>query len=148
MQIYVMIHTLTGSSVTGILHFMSQTPIAWWSKKQATAETATYSSELVTAETGVEQFIDVRTIGRDLGVPILDPSQMLRDNKSVINSSTRFHSKLHKRYNVLSFHRVRESIEADICRFHHVRSENNPADILSKYLSYNCVSKLIRPILA
>ena len=138
---------LTGRSVTGILHFINQTPIAWWSKKQATAETATYSSEFVAARTCVDQIIDLRTTLRYLGVPVLDPSQMFGDNESVVNSSMKFHSKLHKRHNVLSFHRVRKSIAADICRFHHVRSEDNPADILSKHWSYNCVWKLMRPIL-
>ena len=34
---------LTGRSVTGILHFINQTLIAWWSKKQVIAETATHS---------------------------------------------------------------------------------------------------------
>jgi Reverse transcriptase (RNA-dependent DNA polymerase) len=35
----------TGRSVTGILHLMNKTPIEWYSKKQATVETATYGSE-------------------------------------------------------------------------------------------------------
>ena len=29
---------LIGRAVTGILHFLTQTPISWWSKKQATAK--------------------------------------------------------------------------------------------------------------
>ena len=33
---------LTGRSLTGILHFLNQTPSAWFSKRQATVETATY----------------------------------------------------------------------------------------------------------
>ena len=72
---------------------------------------------------------------------------MFGDNESVVNSSMKFHSKLHKRHNVLSFHRVRESIAADIFRFHHMRSEDNPADTLSKHWSYNYAWKLMRPIL-
>ena len=44
---------LTGHSVTGILHFINRTPIAWWSKKQVTAEKATHSSEFVAARTCV-----------------------------------------------------------------------------------------------
>ena len=35
---------LTGRSVTGILTFINKTPINWFSKKQATVETATYGS--------------------------------------------------------------------------------------------------------
>ena len=59
----------------------------------------------------------------------------------------KFHSKLHKRHKALSFRRVQESIAADFIRFHHVRSEDNPADILNKHWSYNCVWKLMRSIL-
>ena len=35
---------LTGKSVTAILHFVNKTPVDWYSKKQATVETATYES--------------------------------------------------------------------------------------------------------
>jgi hypothetical protein len=39
----------TGRSVTGILHLVNTTPIEWYSKKQATMETAPYGSESVAA---------------------------------------------------------------------------------------------------
>ena len=32
----------TGKSLTGFLHFVNKTPVDWYSKKQATVETATY----------------------------------------------------------------------------------------------------------
>ena len=37
---------LDGKAITGILHFVNQTPFDWYSKKQATAETATYGAEV------------------------------------------------------------------------------------------------------
>ena len=40
---------VTGRAVTGILHLLNQTPIDWFSKRQATVETATYRSEFVAA---------------------------------------------------------------------------------------------------
>jgi hypothetical protein len=46
-----------GRSVTGILHLMNKTPIEWYSKKQATVETATYGSEFVAARVCTEQII-------------------------------------------------------------------------------------------
>ena len=49
-----------GCSVTGILHLVNQTPIEWYSKKQATVETATYGSEFIAARTCMEQLIDLR----------------------------------------------------------------------------------------
>jgi hypothetical protein len=51
---------ITGRSVTGILHLVNKTPIDWYSKKQATVETATYGSEYVAARTCVVQVMDLR----------------------------------------------------------------------------------------
>jgi hypothetical protein len=50
---------VTGHSITGILHFVNKMPIDWYSKKQATVETATYGSEFVAASTCVEQVIEL-----------------------------------------------------------------------------------------
>ena len=99
---------VTGRSVTGILDFVNQTPIDWYSKKQATVETATYGSEFVAARTCVERDIDLRTLLRYLGVPIHQKAYMFGDNDSVVNSSMTPHAKLHKRHNALSFHQVRK----------------------------------------
>eukprot|EP00956_Cyclotella_meneghiniana_P040678 scaffold202305_cov20-Cyclotella_meneghiniana.AAC.1 len=60
--------------MTGILHLLNKTPVEWFSKKQATVEVATYSSEMVAARTCVEQIIDLRNTLRYLGVPIRDKS--------------------------------------------------------------------------
>jgi hypothetical protein len=88
---------ITGRSVTGILHLVNKTPIGWYSKKQATVETATYGSEYVAARTCVEQVMDLRLTLRYLGVPIhTSRSYMFGDNKTVVESSIRPHAKLHK----------------------------------------------------
>jgi hypothetical protein len=52
---------ITGRAVTGIIHFMNQTPIECYSKKQATVETATYGAEFVAARVAVDQIIDLQT---------------------------------------------------------------------------------------
>ena len=61
---------VTGTSVTAYLHFCNQTPTDWYSKKQATVETATYGSEFVAAKTATEQIMDLRYTLRYLDVPI------------------------------------------------------------------------------
>ena len=127
---------ISGRSVSGILHFLNKTPIDWFSKLQATVETATYGSEFVAARTCTDQVIDLRNTLRYLGVPVDPTSMMFGDNESVVNSSTIPHSKLHKRHNALSYHRTREAIAAGIIRFVFIRSEDNPADILSKHWDY------------
>jgi hypothetical protein len=74
--------------------------------KQATVETASYESDFFAARTWVEQIIDLRNTLRYLVVPICSKSYMFDDDKSVVNSSTKVHAKLHKWYTMLSFHCV------------------------------------------
>jgi hypothetical protein len=138
-------NVLTGRSVTGILHLINGTPIDWYSKKQATVETATYGSEFVATRTCVEQIIDLRHTLRYLGVPVIQMSQMFGDNKTVVDSATKIHAKLHKRHTALSFHRVREAIAAGFIGFHHIPGSRNPADVLSKHWSYASVWSILQP---
>ena len=138
---------ITGRFVTGILHFVDQTPIEWYSKKQATVETATYASEFIASRICVEQAIDFRTTLRYLGVPIREKSYMFGDNKSVVDSSATPHAKLHKRHTALSFHHVREAIASKYLAFYHISGEDNPADVLSKYWGHGQVWKLLQPLL-
>ena len=71
----------TGKAVTAVLHFLNQTPIDAYTKRQSTVETATYGSEFVAARTAVDQIIDICTTLRYLGVPIRDKSYMFGDNR-------------------------------------------------------------------
>ena len=138
----------TGRSVTGILHFLNKTPIDWYSKKQATVETATYGSEFVAARTCVEQIIDLRLTLRYLGVPIRDRSMMFGDNESVVKSSTIPQGKLHKRHTALSFHCVREAVAAKMIAYHFLSGKENPADCVSKNWTHAAVYDMaIKPIL-
>ena len=50
----------TGKSLTGCFHFVTKTPLDWYSKKQATVETATYGSEFVAGKPATEQIMDIR----------------------------------------------------------------------------------------
>lgn len=84
---------------------------------------------------------------RYLGVEVKGSTMMFGDNESVVNSSSIPHARLHKRHNALSFHRVREGIAAGIAKFHHVKSGDNPADILSKQWGHKQAWPLIQPLL-
>jgi hypothetical protein len=123
----------TGKSVTGILHLNNKTLLDWYSKKQATVETATYGSEFVAARICVEQIINLRSTLRYLGIPVREKNYMFGGNKSVVDSSMGLHAKLHKRHTMLSFHRVREAISSGIVGFYFIPGEIKPADLLSKH---------------
>ena len=60
----------TRKSLTGCLCFVNKTPVDWYSKKQATVETATYGSEFGAAKTATEQIMDIRQTLRYLDAPI------------------------------------------------------------------------------
>ena len=133
-----LLHCLaTGGSLTACLHFCNPTPTDWYSKKQATVETATYGSVFVAANTATEQIMALRYTLRYLGVPIKSKSYMFDNNRSVVTSATLPHSTLSKRHNILAFHRVREAIAAKIMDFHWIQSEYNLSDMLSKHWDHN-----------
>ena len=137
----------TGKAVTAALHFLNQTPIDAYTKRQSTVETATYGSEFVAARTAVDQIIDIRTTLRYLGVPVRDKSYMFGDNKSVVTSSTIPNSTISKRHHLSSYHRVREAIAAKFISFHWKDGKSNPADILSKHWEFATVWPMLKPIL-
>ena len=97
---------------------LNTTPIDWYSKKQATVETATYGSEFVAACICIEQIIDLRTTLQYLGVPIREQSYMFGNNESVVNSSSIPHAKLHKGHNVLLFHCISEAVASKYVGFY------------------------------
>ena len=138
---------ITGRSVTGILHLINKTPFDWYSIKQATVETATYGSEFTAAQIAVDQIITNKNILQYLGVPIKEKAYMFGDNKSVVDSSSIPHSKLHKRHNFLSFHRVREAIAAKIVTVNFIPGSINPADLLSKHWGHQQVKVVLKTLL-
>jgi hypothetical protein len=138
---------ITGRSMTGILHFLNQTPIDWFSKKQSTVEVATYGSEMSAARTSTEQIVDLRNTLRYLGVPVRDKSYLFRDNETVIKGATQPHAKLHKRHNMLSFHFVWEAISRGFIFFTHIPGSENPSDILSKHWGYSDIWTTLKAIL-
>ena len=139
-------YIVTGKSVTAVLYFINTTPTDWFSKRQATVETATYGSEFVAAKTAIEQIMDLRNTLRYLGVSIMTKTYMFGNNRSVVMSSTIPQSILNKRHNMLSYHRVREAITAKILEFHWCSSDQKRSDILSKHWDHAKVKDTMREL--
>lgn len=135
---------ITGRSVSGILHMFNKTPIEWFCKRQNQVETATYGSEFMAMRIGTEQIMELRYMLRMLGVPVTGPSWIFGDNKSVVINSTVPSSTLKKRWNALSYHRVREAVAAGIVNVIHMPGDDNPADILTKFLSHRKAYQLVK----
>ena len=137
----------TGRAVTGVLHFVNQTPIDWFSKKQPTVETATYGSEFVAAKQATQQIMGLRTFLRYLGVRVQGPTNLFGDNGSVVTSGSLPHSPLRKRHHALAYHYTREAVASSAVAFRFIPGDINPADILSKHWAYSAVWPFLQPIL-
>ena len=81
-------------------------------------ETATFGSESSAARTATEQIIDLRTTLRYLGVPISESSYLFGDNKTVVDSGSLPHAKLHKRHTMLS-----DKISTSLVECEHVKAK-------------------------
>jgi hypothetical protein len=119
----------------------------WYTKKQATVETATYGAEFVAARVAKEQIAALRLDLRYLGVPVKGAARLFGDNESVVKSGSIPHSKLNKRHQALSYHSVREAIASGMLSFSHIPGSLNPSDILSKHWGYQQVWPTLKPIL-
>ena len=133
----------TGKSSTGCLHLVNKTATDWYSKRQATVETAIYGSEFVASKTASKQIIDLRLTLRYRGIPVKSKSYLFGDNRSVITSATFPPSTLSKRHTILAFHRVREAIATKLLAYYWIQTQYNLSDMLSKPQDHPTVFPMI-----
>ena len=138
---------VTGRSLTGILHFVNQCPVDWFSKKQNTMECATFGSEFVAARIAIDQLIDLKYTLWMFGAPLDGLGWMFGDNESVITNSTIPSSTLKKLHNALSYHRIRKACAAGVMWFIHTPGKTNVADVLTKYLPWCDMKDKLGPVL-
>jgi hypothetical protein len=123
---------VTRRSVTGIILFINNTPIKWYSKRQNTVETSTYGAELVALRIAVEIIMEFRYKLRMMGISIEGVSQVFCDNRSVVLSTTLPSNMLKKKHNAIAYHWIREAVAARIVDICCIAGTENIADILTK----------------
>ena len=124
----------TRRSVSGIILYVNDNPIKWYSKRQNTIETSTYGAELVAMRIAVEFIMEFRYKLRMMGMPLHGPSLLFCDNKGVVLNTTLPSSTLKKKHNAIAYHRVREAVAAKVIQIHHIDGKENVADLLTKAL--------------
>lgn len=127
-------NVVTRRSHTGIIMFLNMAPIYWYSKRQNTVESSTFSSEFVALKTACELTISMRYKLRMMGVPIEGPARIFCDNEAVYKNASMADSVLRKKHNSIAYHRVRECVAAGICYIIKEETGSNLADILTKSL--------------
>jgi hypothetical protein len=128
-------NTVTRRSHTGILIFVQNAPIIWWSRKQNTCESSSFGSEFVALRAARDKIVALRYKLRMFGVPLSGPASVLCDNQGVVKNTSLPESALSKRHNAINFHAVREAVASGILRVGKENGETNLADAFTKVLS-------------
>lgn len=124
----------TRKSHTGFIIFVNRAPIIWFSKRQATVETSTFSAEYMAMKSCVNAIEALRFKLRMFGVPIDGPAYVYCDNESVVNNSSKVESTLNKKHNSVAYHYVRNAVAASIITVAWINRDDNLADAFTKRL--------------
>jgi hypothetical protein len=125
---------VTRRSHSGYIIFINQAPIMWFSKRQQTVETSTYSSEYIAMKACIEGIQHLRYKLRMFGIPIGEETYVLSDNESLTKSAVNVESKLEKKHNALSYHYTRWAIAAGMIKVAWINTKENLADAFTKRL--------------
>ena len=89
----------TRRSRTGIIIYVNKAPIIWYSKRQNTAETSTYSSEMVVMCLAVDMIKALKYKLCMFGIEIMeDKTKIFGDNNAVIINTSVPESTLKKKH--------------------------------------------------
>ena len=101
-------------------------------ERQATVESAGFGAEFVAMKQVMEVSQGWRYKLRMMGVPMEGPTHMYGDNMSTIHNTQCPESQLKKRSNRICYHAVREAVAMGELLTGHVKTDENPADLLTK----------------
>ena len=125
-------NVVTRRSHTGILIFLNMAPVYWFSKRQNTVESSTFSSEFIALKTAVEKIMDLRYKLRMFGIPIEGPARVFCDNEAVYKNTSNPASTLKRRHQSIAYHLCRESVAAGTILVYKEDGDTNLSDILTK----------------
>jgi hypothetical protein len=96
-------NVITRRSHTGIIIYVQNAPIIWFSKRQNMVESSSFGSEFVALRTAKEDMIvALRYKLRMFGVPIDGPANVFCDNNDVVKNTTIPESMLAKKHNAIN----------------------------------------------
>lgn len=130
-------NVVTRRSHTGIIIYVQNAPIIFYSKRQNTVEAASFGSEFVALRICKELIVALRYKLQMFGVPLAGPdgpANVFCDNQGVVKNASIPQSVLMKKHNSINFHAVREAAAAGILRVGKEDGSTNQADLLTKIL--------------
>ena len=128
-------NVVTRRSHSGIIIFVQNAPVIYYSKKQNTIEAASFGSEFVALRICKELIVALRYKLRMFGVPIDGPANVYCDNRGVVKNTSVPESVLTKKHNAINYHAVREAVAAGIIRVGKEDGTSNLADLFTKVVN-------------
>jgi hypothetical protein len=140
-------NVITRRSHTGILIYVQNAPIIWFSKRQNTVESSSFGSEFVALRIAKEMLVALRYKLRMFGVPLEGPCNVFCDNSGVVKNTSIPESTLMKKHNAINYHAIREAVAAGIIRVGKEDGLTNLADLFTKILTSDRRKALLEYIL-
>ena len=147
-------NVVTRRSHTGILIFVQNALIIWFSKRQNTVESSSFGSEFIALRIAKELIVALRYKLRSFGVPIVGvdgepdgPALVHCDNQGVVANTSSPISTLSKKHVSINYHSVREGVAAGILAVSKEQSDTNLADAFTKVLPSTRRHAIFRDIL-
>jgi hypothetical protein len=118
----------------GVIIYINEAPITWYSKQQNTAELATFGSKFIALRQAIDLVEGLRYKLRMMGIPIDNAMSIYCNNEAVVKSTTAPESTLKKKHNAICYHRSCEAQAAGHIRVGKILGTNNRADAFTKVI--------------
>ncbi|KAG8657524.1 hypothetical protein MANES_03G075182v8 [Manihot esculenta] len=129
-------------STTGVIYFLSQSPVTWISQKQKVVALSSCEAEYIAATTGTCQGTWISRLLHELIGWKTNKFELRVDNKSAIalTKNPVYHNR--SKHIHIKFHFLRECVQRGEVEVEYVQTEEQLADILTKPLSRDKINEL------
>lgn len=121
-------------SVTGYIVKIGDSPIMWKSKKQTTVSKSSTEAEYRSMASTVAKLIWIIGLIKEFGVDVKLPSKIYSDSKAAIQIAA--NPVYHERTKLVEIdcHLIREKVMQGLVSTNYIRTNEQPADVLTKCL--------------
>ena len=116
----------------GIIIYVNNAPIIWYSKYQNTVEASSFGSESVYIRINTDTIESLRYNSIFFGIPVEGPADVFCDDMSVFKNYSIPTSALNNKNNDICYHRVREAQAAGILWVRWIPGDFNLTDLFTK----------------
>ena len=138
------IHQDNRASHTGVVIFLSNTPVVSVSKKQNLIALSSHEAELYAAHHAIKLIMGLKEMLKEINnnMVIHSPTTLFQDNQGTIKSLMRESINKKSKHIQIRFHHMKQAIEQDNIKLQYINTELMIADIHTKALPNTTFNKL------